>query len=331
MDSLDMRNQDGAGVPADGGRTPVPSNDYNGMWEAVNPDEVQIPLTAEPGKPFVGPDGQVYCIADSEPEFTGISQNLNNAVPTPSSIIQMTPIVQPIALVPYASQNQPLLQYDPNSRPPEIIETRYKRKPYPFICGLACAFAALGIALILILSLISKAQGSFSASGVDVISSFLAGIGIGSTSGGYYENVIDIFGGLGGAFSGENGSFLNGIVVIGIPLIEIILIVLFVVLIVKYFRRLVIAQSPRNFSVVAFIAVILSVCQLFLLFGLSRIFDPETGFGDFFAGKAQIGIGFGAWATLVISVLILLLPAFTNKKAFVIDNAVDNQTYYFED
>lgn len=317
MDSLDNRNQGAVnGVPA-GVRNNVPASDYNGTWEAVDASEMQIPLTAEPGKPFIGPDGEVYCIADSNPEFTGIQQNLNNAIPTPSSIIQMTPIVQPIALVPYASQNQPLLQYDPNSRPPEIIETRYKRKPYPVICGLACALAAIGIALLLILSLVGKAAGEFSASGVDVISSCLASLGIGSTNGAYYENVIEPFG--------------NGFAVIMLPIVDLIIIVLFVVLIVKYFRRLVIAQSPRNFSFVAFAAVILSVVQLFLLFGVAKVLDEETGLGDFFSGNAQSGIGIGAWVTLVISLLIWILPAFTNKKAFVVDDSENRETYYFDD
>lgn len=317
MDSLDKRNQDAVSGMADTGRTPVPTNDYNGTWEAVDASEMQIPLTAEPGKPFIGPDGEVYCIADSNPEFTGIQQGLNNAIPTPSSIIQMTPIVQPIALVPYASQNQPLLQYDPNSRPPEIIETRYKRKPYPVICGLACAFAALGIALLLILFLVGKASGEFSATGVDVISSFLASLGIGSTNGAYYENVIEPYG--------------KGFAVMALPIVNLILIVLFVVLIIKYFRRLVIAQSPRNFSFVAFAAVILSVVQLFLLFGVAKVLDPETGLGDFFSGNGQCGVGIGAWVTLVVSLLIWILPVFTNKKAFIVDNSENNETYYFED
>ncbi len=317
MDSLDKRNQDAVSGMTGGVRTNVPASDYNGAWEAVDASEMQIPLTAEPGKPFIGPDGEVYCIADSNPEFNGIQQNLNNAIPTPSSIIQMTPIVQPIALVPYASQNQPLLQYDPNSRPPEIIETRYKRKPYPVICGLACAFAALGIALLLILSLVGKAAGEFSASGVDVISSCLASLGIGSTNGAYYENVIQPFG--------------KGFAVVALPIVDLIIIVLFVVLIIKYFRRLVIAQSPRNFSFVAFAAVILSVVQLFLLFGVAKTLNSETGLGDFFSGKAQSGVGIGAWVTLVISLIIWILPAFTNKKAFVIDDSENMETYYFDD
>lgn len=319
MESLDNRNQDAVNAMSEG-RTFAPTSDYNGTWEAVDASEMQIPLTAEPGKPFIGPDGEVYCIADSNPEFTGIQQNLNNAIPTPSSIIQMTPIVQPIALVPYASQNQPLLQYDPNSRPPEIIETKYKRKPYPVISGLACALSAIGIALILILFVISKASGKLSSvNGIEIISSFFASFGQ-NASGVYYDNFM----------KGVEG-FTEKLVVYGIPIIEILMIVLFIVLIVKYFRRLVIAQSPRNFSIVAFVNVILSVVQMFLIFGAAKMLNEETTLGEFFSGKAQIGIGIGVWVTLVISLLILILPAFTNKKAYVVDNEQDNDTYYFED
>ncbi len=34
------------------------------------------------------------------------------AVPTPPSVVQLTPIVAPMTIVPYISQEQPLYQYD---------------------------------------------------------------------------------------------------------------------------------------------------------------------------------------------------------------------------
>ncbi len=44
-------------------------------------------------------------------QYGPMSNGVNPAA-APSRFIQLTPIVQPIAMVPYSTQNQPLLMYD---------------------------------------------------------------------------------------------------------------------------------------------------------------------------------------------------------------------------
>src|SRR5690554_6539580 len=90
----------------------VPQSD-NGKWVPVDPNALGFTVSGAMNQPVQGPDGAYYCISNSQPEFNSIQSNQNNAFPTPSSFVQLPPIVQPISLVPYASQNQPLLQYDP--------------------------------------------------------------------------------------------------------------------------------------------------------------------------------------------------------------------------
>ena len=132
-------------------------NGQSGVWVPVQKGAVPENISTNPAKPTVGTDnnyyyadpyvmngqaapysGLPYANSTAYSEQYGaprpIAANMNNAIPTPSSIVQLPPIVQPISLVPYASQNQPLVQYDPNVRP-DVPETKtpepvYKRKPH---------------------------------------------------------------------------------------------------------------------------------------------------------------------------------------------------------
>ena len=59
-------------------------------------------------------NGSKSCHASLRPLSTGKGPV---AVKTPNDNVQLTPVVQPIALVPYSSQAQPLLTYDYNGMP----------------------------------------------------------------------------------------------------------------------------------------------------------------------------------------------------------------------
>ncbi len=125
-------------------------NGQTGTWVPVETGRVPDNISTDPNKPSVGADNSYYFatpFASNAPDpynpygyqqpYGGprpISANMNNAIPTPSSIVQLPPIVQPISLVPYASQNQPLVQYDPNVRP-DVPETKtpepvYRKRPF---------------------------------------------------------------------------------------------------------------------------------------------------------------------------------------------------------
>ena len=115
-------------------QTPIPGEEA-GRWVPVDRNALGFDVPPLPGgQPVQGPDGSIYCVGNSQSQLQPVMSNAMNAVPTPSSIVQMPPIVQPIALVPYTSQNQPLLQYDPYSRPvdppPQPKAPVYIRKPY---------------------------------------------------------------------------------------------------------------------------------------------------------------------------------------------------------
>lgn len=126
-------------------------NGQSGTWVPVESGRVPDNISTDPNKPSIGADNSYYFAtpfatnAQTDPynpygyqqPYGGprpISANMNNAIPTPSSIVQLPPIVQPISLVPYASQNQPLVQYDPNVRP-DVPETKtpepvYRKRPF---------------------------------------------------------------------------------------------------------------------------------------------------------------------------------------------------------
>ncbi len=314
-----------ASDPSAGARN-APVSDQNGAWTAIPNSSIQMPLGGEPGKPFVGPDGQVYCVADSAPGLQPIAQNMNNAIPTPSQIIQMTPIVQPIALVPYASQNQPLLQYDPASRPPQQVETTYKRKPYPLICAFMAMFSVLGILLIIMLNVLAKGElGKTSISGIDAIMSTLASLGIGSQRNGYFYSVIEPLGGSIGAVF-ENG-FGTGLAVIALPIAEAVMIGAMFYIIIKYFVYLVQSKSPRNLSIASIVIIICALVILVAGYPITKAFDTEATIKMYFTGESIYSVGIGVYVSLAIGIITLLLPAFTNKKAYVVDDTVSRDIY----
>ncbi len=159
-------------------------NGQAGTWVPVEQGKLPDTVSTDPSNPSVGTDNNYY-YADPftvpgqnapygtvpyangnayNPQYGAprpISANMHNAIPTPSSIVQLPPIVQPISLVPYASQNQPLVQYDPNVRP-DIPETKtpepvYRRKPYT---GLSVAALIISIIAILVGCLVPSGKAA---------------------------------------------------------------------------------------------------------------------------------------------------------------------------
>jgi len=143
-------------------------NGQSGTWVPVDAGNVPDNISTDPNRPSIGADNSYYFATPAaygqqnaygyqqQPYAGGprpISANMNNAIPTPSNIVQLPPIVQPISLVPYASQNQPLVQYDPNVRP-DVPETRtpepvYRKRPF------------IGLSIVtIILTLIALVVGS---------------------------------------------------------------------------------------------------------------------------------------------------------------------------
>ncbi len=307
----------------------APQNDDEGMWTPVE-GNIQMPQGAKPGVPFVGPDGNIYCLGDGHPTPTmgAIAQNMNNAIPTPSSIIQMTPIVQPIALVPYASQNQPLLQYDPASKPPVEVKTTYKRKPYPVLCVLLAIISILGIVLIMFMNAVGKTAGAegYSANGLDSIFSTLAFLGIGSSSTTYFTQVLQPLASLGDAFSKSLGI---GLSVVAIPVAVILAVITYLYILIKYCIKLGSGKSPRNFSVASIMLIILGLIMLAAGYGIAKSVEAETTIAAYFAGQSKVGVGIGSYITIALGVISLILPGFTNKKAYVVDKG-DEDVYIME-
>lgn len=325
-------------IPGTPDNTVSAANSGQGKWVAVDAAALGgIPANAQPGVPFQGADGAMYCVKESPREMGHINSNLNNAIPTPSSIVQMPPIVQPIALVPYTSQNQPLLQYDPYSRPAEpTLEPKapkYVKKPYKGISIASFIIALLGIVAIAVLSVATfkttDIREGFISSGADMISSLLAAFGL-AVSGNYYDAKI--------APNLEQipKDTLSTVIVFAIPVCVTIILVIFLVLAIKYIVKLGKKKSPRCFSVAALINIILSISVMALIIGMS---NGEVASGlrgenlkNFFMFKSTIFAGAGLIISFIFSLVLLILPLCARKNAYMLEKT-DNSgnTYIIND
>lgn len=101
--------------PSMGSVQPIPPQAQNGRWVPIDAPACGLPSGVAPGQPIQGADGLIYCYGAGATEFNPLSSNGVRPIATPSDIIQLPPIVQPIAMVPYTTMNQPLLQYNPNN------------------------------------------------------------------------------------------------------------------------------------------------------------------------------------------------------------------------
>jgi len=309
-----------------------------GSWVPVDPGTLGFKISAAPGQEVLGPDGNKYCVREAPAECAPVAANRQNAIPMPSSIIQMPPIVQPIALVPYTSQNQPLLQYDPYSKPldpqraPKAPE--YKRKPYRGLSLTALLFAIAGILAVLFLSIAdfktNLLRTGYAANGLDLFKALFVIAGLSSGGSAYYTERIQSY------LDRIPSDVLSTVVVYSLPVFVAIMLIVLTVLVIYYLVKLVRGKTPRHFSVGALINVILSISIIAILLGMSNaevnIAERSANVGDFFMFRAGIATGVGLIVVLVISIVLLILPFFAKRNAYVLDKEDPSlKTYIIED
>jgi hypothetical protein len=288
------------------------NTEQNKIWKPVKQSELGFALRGKPDEIVTGPDGRTYRIGGP---LAAAEQAQNpqavHAVPTPSTVVQMPAIVQPIALVPYATQNQPMLQYDPYAKPvePKVVppEPQYFRKPYRglSIVAIILACAAIVALFLPLFSVASFNSPEYKLTGILAITNLFGGKDTG----------VDFF----------DGSFFAII----IPIIVIITAVLFLALVVYYIIRIAKNLTARNFSHFALANIILNVLAIGLLLWLSV--DNTDAFKteyikNFFVGgetadgaKIALECGFSLLISLILSVVLFVLPFFAHKSKFLLN------------
>lgn len=292
-----------------GAQMPSP-NGQEGTWVPVDAGSLPFTVGGEPNKPVMGPDGSYYYIGQSLPNYAPIAANQYNAIPTPSAQIQMPAIVQPIALVPYASQNQPLVQYNPSYQPEiplgNASDPVYKAKPYSLISVLLVLFAVVAAVA---MSLLTCMVAGGNITGLDAILSYLQKFGVGGFDTVYYANVFQTH--------AESADMMTKILVWAIPAIYALLFVFAVVLVIKYLGKLGTRKSPRCFSVIAFIGLILSALILVLeIMGGGLV-------------KFAISAGIGMYIVCGMYLLLFIFPFFAKRGAVVVDLEASKRVYSY--
>ncbi len=298
-----------------------------GRWVAVDQNNLGFSVPQLPnGQPVQGPDGALYCVGKSQDVVAPVAGNANNAIPTPSGIVQLPPIVQPIALVPYTSQNQPLLQYDPYSRPvePEVASKApvYVRKPYKGLSIAAMLVAILGIVGFLFLNVIGATTiGSRIGDtyfGYDVIAGVATVFNLGAV---WYDNLI---------VNVVETDGLGKIAYYALPFVAIAIVVIFLILAIKYIIKLAQGKSPRCVSVLAIVNIILTI--LVGVLGLLA-FKAEGGdmanVMDFVMNlnKPVLYLGSGVLVSFIASIALLILPLCAKKNAYMVEKDPSKETY----
>lgn len=307
---------------------PTPAQEA-GRWVPVDRNSLGFDVPPIPnGQPVQGPDGSLYCVGNSQSQLQSIPSNSMNAVPTPSSIVQMPPIVQPIALVPYTSQNQPLLQYDPYSRPvdppPQSKSSIYIKKPYMGLSAALAIIALLAAVLMIVLSLFKgDAVGvrteahqflgyEFLVGAIDILKFDV--FNLTGAAGEYYAGVI-----------GNTGNVLGAIFAYMLPFLVWIMVIGFICLTVKYLVKLIRKRTPRCVSVAAIIEFL-----LFILFAVGALMisggeSAELNVQGFFyvdsENPASIMLSWGWLIPWILSFLMIILPLFAKKNAYMVDKS----------
>ena len=273
-------------------------NGQQGTWVPVESESVPFQVSNDPAHPSMAQDGNYYYAQGGAPQsangFGPIQANQFNAIPTPSNIVQLPPIVQPIALVPFASQNQPLVQYDPNYReeiPQTNLEPIYRAKPYS---GLSVLCILLAVAAIVVASLIECI--SVGATALDSVFGLLVKFGVGSFTSHYYDALL----------AGETVAITAYIV----PVAYLVSMVLALVMVIYYLIKLAKRQFPRHFSVVTLIALIAAAVATVIEF-ITDGMEPAIG----------------AYVMLGVLVVLLIAPLFARKGAQVIDYSASKRLY----
>ena len=304
-----MENAPASSMPVDAGR-----------WVAVDQNSLGFSVPPLPnGQPVQGPDGALYCVGKSEDTVMPVAGNANNAIPTPSGIVQLPPIVQPIALVPYTSQNQPLLQYDPYSRPvePQVAPKApvYIRKPYKGISIVALILALVGLAALLLLAVVNS--GDLAVNGLGAIIGALAVLGLGGE--GDWTSLMSAL---------KSDAAIVKIALSIIPFAVLVIAIIFLALVIKYIVKLAQGKSPRSVSVLAIINIILTI--LVAVLGLLVYNNVDGGaITDYLLNNdgAKIALGIGVIVALVISILLFILPLCAKKNAYMVEKDPSKESY----
>ena len=304
-----MENAPASSMPVDAGR-----------WVAVDQNSLGFSVPPLPnGQPVQGPDGALYCVGKSEDTVMPVAGNANNAIPTPSGIVQLPPIVQPIALVPYTSQNQPLLHYDPYSRPvdPQVAPKApvYIRKPYKGISIVALILALVGLAALLLLAVVNG--GDLAVNGLGAIIGALAVLGLGGE--GDWTSLMSAL---------KSDAAIVKIALSIIPFAVLVIAIIFLALVIKYIVKLAQGKSPRSVSVLAIINIILTV--LVAVLGLLVYNNVDGGaITDYLLNNdgAKIALGIGVIVALVISILLFILPLCAKKNAYMVEKDPSKESY----
>lgn len=309
MDKNTINNAPASAMPVDAGR-----------WVAVDQNNLGFSVPPLPnGQPVQGPDGALYCVGKSQDTVAPVAGNANNAIPTPSGIVQLPPIVQPIALVPYTSQNQPLLQYDPYSRPVEPQTAPkapvYIRKPYKGISIVSMILALVGVVALLLLAVISYGDTAFK--GYEVLLGVASVFGVSGMA--YGENFLS-------SISSDNS--MSKIVLSILPFVVLVIAVIFVILAIKYLAKLAQGKSPRCVSALAIINVILSILAAVL--GLLAYNDlGGSDIADYLLANegAVIGMGVAIIISLIVSLVLFILPLCAKKNAYMVERDPSKESY----
>ncbi len=313
--NVQQNNALASGMPVDAGR-----------WVAVDQNNLGFSVPPLPnGQPVQGPDGALYCVGKSQDVVAPVQGNANNAIPTPSGIVQLPPIVQPIALVPYTSQNQPLLQYDPYSRPVEPQAAPkapvYIRKPYKGLSLASMIMALVGLVCLLVLSVINvkelglRVEESFA--GYMVIAGALSVFGVEGIWWG--DNVL-------ANVSSDNA--MGKIVLSILSFVVLVIAVIFVCLLIKYLTKLAQGKSPRSVSALALINVVLTILAIVL--GMLA-FNGEGGENlvDYLLDnkEATLTMGIGLLVSLIASIALFILPLCAKKNAYMVEKDPSKESY----
>ncbi|MCL2630303.1 MAG: hypothetical protein FWD49_02110 [Firmicutes bacterium] len=322
-----QQNQSGKWVPVD---------------EASLGFDIRSQLNGEK-KIVTGPDGHQYCVGGA-PEMSSIPSNAFNAVPTPSQIIQMPPIIQPIALVPYTSQNQPLLQYGaPTASAPQQPQQsahgygaqqggarahancneedncldgleyvgEYQKVSYPKAkakaqkSGKSGVISLMGIVVALVAILILVFMPSFSV---------LNSIELNAVDSAVALLDMDMEDSDGAIYS---EAFLDAdnddiMLYYAVPALVILITVLFLALFIKFIIKLATKKPAGGFSVVALITIILCLALAVVMMLLPS--NADVDFAEFLKGDALFAIEAGLYASLGLSIVLFVLPFFAEKK-----------------
>lgn len=234
---------------------PTTFNGQKGHWEAVDIQNKDVlnQISTDPNAPTLAADGcYYYQEQQTVNQPTPIGANACNAIPTPSSIVQLPPIVQPIAMVPFTTQNQPLVQYDPNTRPavqhteyrPEPV---YRKDPQTIFSVIISLLSIVVIAIACILGLYNK-------------NTLITGIKSLFGSEGYFANM-----------SGDNIFFVI------VPLLYAAVAVICIVILINALIHLGKLKPLHKFNGWSLVAFLLAVAAVVIMFIKKSIFEIGIG------------------------------------------------------